>query len=313
MTSRAMHWLRRAAAPLALAAATAYLVWSIGRGDESLLDAVADSDPWWWAASVLVFVPMFLLQARYHATTLAAMAPAGAGAAPLADMAAYLQSQVVRYLPGKIWGLLYQMERMKGRHSAARVLGANLWQLVATNLLSIGIAAALVAYGLRLLPPVAALAIAVASIGLTELLHRTRLVAAAQRWLEQRSAWLRARGLPTPPRGMGTRGSALLVVEWLFFAAGLWLLLAGRVEPGAAIAAIGWYAGSSAAAILAIAVPAGIAVREAMFIGGHGLLEASSASLLVVATQARLAMVAAEILACAIATLAARGGIDANA
>jgi len=313
MTTRTMQWMRRAAMPLALSVAVCYLAWSIGRGEEDLLSAISRSNPWWWAASLVMFVPMFLVQARYHAATLAAMAPAHPRSPPMADMAAYLQSQVVRYIPGKVWGLLYQVERMKDRHPAARVLGANLWQLLTTNLLSVGIASALVGYGIGWVSLWVALAVAVVSIGLTEHFHRTSLVASAQDWLVKRVPWLRTRALPPPPSCMGSWGSALLLVEWVFFALGMAALFEGRVDGSAALAAIGWYAGSSAAAILAFVVPAGLAVREALFTGGHGLLEASSASLLVIATQARLSMVAAEILACAIASFAARRGSDAKA
>lgn len=300
-----MKPLRRFLSAAAILAAIAYLVWVTVGDNDGLTEAIGVSDYWRWGASVLAFLPMFLAQARYHVLALRGFDPDGAALSDPRDAAAFLQSQVVRYLPGKIWGLLYQVDRMKDRHPATRVLAANVWQMVCTNLLSLGIGLTLVLLGTAIAPVWVALALGLASIAGIEFLHRTRLFAAALAWIALRFAWLARWDLPAPQGRLSSHGTMLLLLEWLFFAAGLWLLLADRVEPASAIAAIGFYAASSTAAILAIAVPAGIAVREALFVGAHDVVDASGATLMVIATQARLSMVAAEVLACGITTLLA--------
>jgi uncharacterized membrane protein YbhN (UPF0104 family) len=304
--------LRRLLAIAVVCAAMAYLIWATTADSNALADAIGGSDYWLWGASVIVFLPMFLAQARYHALALRGMDPDRRAFCASRDAAAFLQSQVVRYLPGKIWGLLYQVDRMKDRHPAARVLAANLWQMVSTNLLSLAIGASLILLGTGVAPGWVALLLVLSSVAVSEFLHRTRLFALALAWFSSRSVWFARLGLPSPPTGLSARGTILLLIEWLFFAAGLWLLMAERVEPAAAITAIGLYATSSTAAILAIAVPAGIAVREALFVSAHDVVGASGATLLVIATQARLSMVAAELLACGITTLVALRERDAK-
>lgn len=295
--------LRRLLGGLLIVLAIAYLAYSLRDSGDTLVQAVRDTDGWTWVLSIVAFVPMFLAQGVYHARTLRLMDPSTGPETQRADLAAYLQSQIVRYVPGKVWGLLYQVEASRARHPATRVLGANLWQTVITNLLSLGIAAALILPATGLAPVWAALLIALASLAGVEWLHRS---SRPGRWFMRLLEWIplmdRLRGA-APPGPQAWSGTSLLLAEWLFFAVGLSLLLWSRLPVEPMAAAVGWYAASSTFALAAVAVPAGLAVREALFVGGHGLITGSSELLLVFAAQVRLSMLAAELLACSLATL----------
>jgi len=294
---------RRLCGVLLITAAIGYLAYLFRGSSDALTRAVHESDARSWALSIAAFVPMFFAQGIYHADLLQLMDRTDGPATRRADLAAYLQSQIVRYIPGKVWGLLYQVEASRARHPAARVLGANLWQTIVTNLLSLGIAGSLIVLGSGLAPAWFAASLALASLTVTEWLHRSRR---PRQWyaraLTRYPLTERLRGA-APPAPRAWRNTSLLLAEWLFFVIGLCLLLRDRLPLDDMAVAVGWYATSSTFALAAVAVPAGIAVREALFVGGQDLISGSAELLLVFAAQVRLSMLAAELLACTLATL----------
>jgi hypothetical protein len=77
------------------------------------------------------------------------------------------------------------------------------------------------------------------------------------------------------------------------------------LELTSALALATWYAAASLLSILAIAVPAGLVVREAIFVSLSGLSAVPQATLVVLAAAMRLAMTAGEVL-CIPVTLAYR-------
>ncbi|PBS11719.1 hypothetical protein CMZ82_13100 [Lysobacteraceae bacterium NML93-0792] len=295
--------MRRLLGGTLIAVAIGYLAYSLRGSGDTLLQSLRDTDGLAWTLAIAVFVPMFLVQGLYHADTLRLMDCSAAPDTRRADLSAYLQSQIVRYVPGKVWGLLYQVEASRMRHPASRVLGANLWQTAVTNLLSLGIAAALILPATGRAPAWLALLVALASLAGVEWLHRSKRPG---RWygllLASIPLMARLRGA-APPAPRAWRGTSLLTAEWLFFAVGLCLLLWSRLPVEHMGAVVGWYAASSTFALAAVVVPAGLAVREALFVGGHDLIAGSSELLLVFAAQVRVSLLAAECLACMLATL----------
>lgn len=295
--------LRRTCGFLIVVVAISYLTYSLRGSGATLIEAMRATDARAWALAIAAFVPMFIAQGLYHADTLRLMDPAGGNATRRADLAAYLQSQIVRYVPGKVWGLLYQVEASRTRHPATRVLGANLWQTLVTNLLSLGIAASLILLGAGLAPVWLTVAAALASLAVTEWLHRSTRLRLWHTRLMARVPLMGRLREAAPPAPRAWRSTSLLLAEWVFFATGLCLLLWDRLPVEHIGVAVGWYAASSTFALAAIAVPAGLAVREALFVGGQDLISGSSEQLLVFAAQVRLSMLVAELLACAFATL----------
>lgn len=288
-----------------LGGAIAYLWHVVTAEGESLESVVWLLDPATAALSIALFVPMYFAQAGYHAAVLGAMGDKPAQFAS-ADQASYLQSQIVRYLPGKIWGLVYQVQSSAARHPPGRILAANLWQTAITNALSFGIAIALVLWGLGYIPAFAAGTLVALCVALVHLAHHSRAPSAVHRWiltrLPKREFLSHARPPLTPP----SRGTSLLLVEWVFFAAGFIVLIGDSHSLADSVAMIGWYAASSTLSIFALAVPAGLAVREAIFVTAQEAISATGTSLLAIAAQARVCMLIAELVACFLATARSR-------
>jgi hypothetical protein len=251
--------------------------------------------------ATLALVPMYVAQAGYHVLALEALSPQNhAHPARLPAMAIYLQAQIVRYLPGKIWGVVYQAHAMSGSHPPSRVLGANLVQTGATLLMATGICASVIlahrlgAIWLLGLP---------ATIAAMDLLHRSplpsRLMDAAKRVPRLGRVLDRVEWSPLGRRGMFT---ALLSIEWAFFALGLTILFGALLPVEEALVAMAWYAGASILSLAAIVVPAGLAVREALFIGGENLMASAAGELAVLAVAARIVFLGAEIGGAALLT-----------
>ncbi len=244
--------------------------------------------------STVTLIPMYIVQAAYHVLSLESLSPAERPTGGrLAAMAIYMQAQIVRYLPGKIWGVLYQAHAMKASHPPARVVAANLFQNFTTLWLAAGISVSVI--GAHLGGPAWLLGIP-ATVAALEVLHRSRLpgrligMAARVPGLRHLSAaigWI-----PTSRRGLLT---SLLSLEWVFFALGMGILFGALLSGREAIVATAWYAGASIISLAAVMVPAGVAVREAVFIGGDELVTAGAAQLTVLAVAARCVLLAAEI------------------
>ena len=285
--------------------ATSYLAWLIIRDPKALTATLASIDWLYTCMAIFIFIPMYFLQANYHAHILNALSEQGFDKLepfPNRDTEAYLQSQVVRYLPGKIWGLLYQVKALEGRHSAGKVLSANLWQTVITTILSLGISIALLTSAKW--PGLGVFCLFLTLIAI-EWAHRTHK-------LNQfiKSIWHRWRRTGTPPIWcpipIPLKATLLLLGEWFFYAAGMMLLASDFLPIAHAVSAMAWYAISSTLALAAIMIPAGLAIREALFVSGQDLLHIKPDILIVLAAQARLCMFIAELLATIIITLIRR-------
>lgn len=300
--ARAASSLLKAAIAVAMVvAALAYIGSSLSGSTFDIRSTVSQVTWRELAISVLAIVPMYVAQAGYHVLALEALSPKGAvQPARLPAMAVYLQAQIVRYLPGKIWGVVYQAHAMSDSHPPSRVLGANLVQTGATLLMATGVCASVIlahrfgAIWLLGLP------VTVVSM---DLLHRTslpsRLMAAAKRVTRLQRALEQVEWSPPRRQWMFT---ALLLIEWAFFAFGLTMLFRVLLPLDEAVVAMAWYAGASILSLAAIVVPAGLAVREALFISGENFTASAAGSLAVLAVAARIVFLGAELVAAALLT-----------
>src|SRR5690606_3008841 len=127
----------------------------------------------------------------------------------------FLQAQLVRYVPGKIWGVVYQAQRMSGVIGARDVVVANLWQTLNTNLLALGVV------GSSLLAWVASpwwILLVLPFLAAVEWVHRNpdldrRLLGTATRVLRLQMDTRQALPMQSRPLVL----SALLCLEWVFF------------------------------------------------------------------------------------------------
>lgn len=246
-----------------------------------------------WAqivVALLAAAAMYLIQAVYHLGVLGAFRDERMSVRSLLPV--YLQAQIVRYLPGRVWGVVYQAHRMASVHRPGEVVVANVWQMVMTNLLAVGVVGSTIlafhyshAWLLLVLP----------FLLFVELLHRrpavvTRVMAWLRRWLP--GSILSGEETLRP---MPFRGTCLLVVEWMLYLLAFAALLYGRTGLADSMLIGTWYAGATLLSLIAFVVPAGIAVREAIFVAAPTLAGADPALLAVIAALARLVFVAAEV------------------
>lgn len=276
-----------------LAGALGYLGWMLAGNWDRTRESLAALDPVLLALAVLPCLAMYLAKAWYHALIVRQLHPPLPD--PLPVMTAYCQAQIVRYLPGKIWGVLYQAGRLGAQVPAGTVIVANAVQTLHTQLFAVGfcgvVLLAAAAGDLRwlwLLPVGAALMFG---------LHRSTLT---ERWGLALMARLMRRPLPTPeapPTGLSLRVVLLLSFDWLVFCAAWLLLVQGRLDPWAAIVLAACYGVSSLLATLALVVPAGLVLREALFVSLGQRLQFDAQDLLSLSLVARLVFTASE-LAC---------------
>lgn len=295
--------IRRGLSWALMIAALGYIAWMLRDQGPGLLEAARRFSPAAVLLAMAAFVPMFVLKAFYQARLLQQL---GHGHAPLLRLTStYLQAQLVRYLPGKVWGLVYQSRRIRESHAGGTVVLANLWQMIVTNVLTLGVVAGV--FGLRLLGGWGAMPLFVAVV-LVEAIHRAP--SARDRsfsWLSRRAPKL---GISLPPRPATPDrwlSTGILIAEWMFFFLGFVILLGAQLASVDAILMAAWYSAASLLALAAFVVPAGLAVREAIFVSSGSLIPAADPALmLVTATMLRFLMILAECIAAAFLTLAQR-------
>jgi hypothetical protein len=181
---------------------------------------------------------------------------------------------------------------------------ANLLQMLTTNILAVGVIASVLG-SLLFGSPLPLLGLPVALL-VVELLHRNPLLERAL----VRLAVVASRGrfgtralLDVPIAPSRWLATGILTAEWLVYFAAWAVLASGTLDLASALTLATWYAAASLLSILAIAVPAGLVVREAIFVSLGGMSAFPQATLVVLAALMRLAMTAGDVL-CIPVTLA---------
>lgn len=232
-------------------------------------------------------------------------------------MAAWVGSNLGRYIPGKVWQLagLAAFMRGTGRSGSVALVSALVFQIV---VLVSGIAAALLtlgnrisdAFGGSILLPVG-LAVVLALILHPGILRRaTAALAKLLREDGPAVSSLIERERPTGGAYSWMLGVALLLAWWVY-GAGLWFLIAGVSEgPVSDIRTLtGVFAASYVAGYLSIVTPGGLIVREgAMTLLLTAATPLPAAAAVGIAVLARLWTIVSELAAFAIAVLL-RGGL----
>jgi hypothetical protein len=281
---------------LALLAAL-YLAWLVYEQRALLGTAFAQLSLAATGLALLCATLMTTLKGLYHANLLARVS--GDRTAQALVFRAYSLSQIVRYLPGKVWGVVYEAAQLAPRFSARAVLVTTAIQMLNTNLLALGVVGAVIA-SMLLGQAWPLLGVAAAAL-VVELLHRSpllekRLMALMQRW--RRTPALDQAVEPGPAPLTAT---AILLGEWVAYFA-LWLVLV----PDGAVLALQWgtwYASATLLALFALAVPGGIAVREALFVYLGSSADADTTRLVVLGVLLRVILTLGEVAAVAVAEL----------
>lgn len=286
---------RRLASVVLVALALAYLAWVLKDEAQSIGDAFASIAPWKIAVATLCATGMCLLKAIYHRQLLLRITARGAHADQI--IPAYAQAQVVRYLPGKFWGLLHQANQLSSLFSVHEVMLANVLQMLATNLMSIGVIVSIL--GAALLGSAWPLLGLPLTLALIELLHRKPLL---DRYLVRlvvslgRGRFGTAELATLPIKPVRWLGTLVLSAEWLAYYAMWWAATEGLIGLESALTLGTWYAAASLLSILAIAVPAGLVVREAIFVSLAGMGSYPQGLVIALAAALRVIMTLGDLL-----------------
>ncbi|WP_290885190.1 hypothetical protein [Arenimonas sp.] len=290
-----------------LVIALGYLAYTLRDEVDEMQAALARISVAGFLAATALALVMCYLKAIYHRTLLSRIS--GRHEHLEAVVPAYAQAQVVRYLPGKVWGLVHQANKLSSLFTPQQVMLANLLQMLVTNLMAVGIIGSILAAHLTgqawllLGLPLTLLVV--------EALHRRPVLEQSIVTLAMKASRGRfgtqdlAR---TPIAPIPWRGTALLCLEWIAFYA-MWLVAADGWLAMPDLLLLGtWYAAASLLGIVAIAVPAGMIVREALFVSLGGLSAYPEGLLLVLAAALRIVMTLGELALIPIALLVSRLG-----
>ncbi|MEO6065487.1 MAG: hypothetical protein ABIP49_06910 [Lysobacterales bacterium] len=202
--------------------------------------------------------------------------------------------QIVRYLPGKVMGLLFQVSYLRGQVSGGTIAIASLVQMLLAYAWAAALAAAILLCSWRgSFWPVSVL-----------------FPAAGILWMAQRRGWAQQslRLLPFTKRFLGDRIEVrpddtaatvlvtLLIVNWIPFLAGWTVLLSDTHPIGEAMVFAAAYLAASILSTAVIVVPSGIVVREAIFVWIGSRYGLPPSHLLVFSLVARLALTFADLL-----------------
>ena len=257
--------------------------------------------------ALLLAIAMVALKTVYHALALWRLW--GESSQPWPRFAriarAYAGSQVVRYLPGKVLGVVYEANALSGEVALHRIVIATLVQYLYTTALSVAVLAAVVVW-IAWQNLAAALAIVSLSVAALWVGHRWHL---AERVLARLAMIIpRLRNIPAVD-GAGSRlalaASLVLMLEWIPFYGYWWALLpAGDAEIAKAIVIGTCYAGAALIANLAVVMPSGLVIREALFLWIGTQASVDAASLVVLGVLSRVLFTLADLTLAPLALLA---------
>lgn len=264
-----LSWLKASGPSVVLMAVglgwLAYLVATSLTDPRVLLPA---SWPWLGAASALVLLSVAANGILFHLF----LQPHDHERYPLSlALKLHYSSQLLRYLPGRLWGVVYQVSAAQGRIPALRIARANLdwmvFSLLGSGLISLllmGYRQGWTTWGLIFMALVSVTFIGLVFLGGANWLLRlptTRLPVKGRRMLHALA------DKSCNPRQL-IQISSVFILSWMFYLSG-WMLLA-KVFP--VFGQVDWLllcAYYTLAAILGIAsaiTPAGLGVRESVFV-----------------------------------------------
>ena len=290
------RWFAQA---LLMLAAAAYLVYAL-RGQWPALRLAFQSFAFWQlAVAVALATVMCVLKGIYHEILLERVS--GQKSRRVEFFHAYALAQIVRYLPGKIWNLVYQSARLAHALPARHVVTANLVQVLLTNWCSVWVLFACVG-AIWFKQPWLLFGLVLAIIA-TEWVHRNPVVERSMLTILHRVLGKGAHVDLAEVPALPITGSAILFAEWLAYFA-MWLALLGpNLGAVDALSQGVWYAAASLLALFALIVPGGLAVREALFVmlGSAGGID--SATLLAIGVVARVVLTLGELTCIAVAQI----------
>lgn len=288
--SRRHRAWRTAIAIVLVGVAAAYMAWALDRGWTELRAAaysLSGIDP---ALLILGSVFTLLMATAYHVLLLAEIEPHHARPSRVA--LAYSLGQVVRYVPGKVVGIVFQVGFLRGAVGTSGILVAllvqTLHEYVWTTIFCVSLLAALVTG-----EPLSLLLLLIGIIGL-HVLHRRGTT-----WrVLPHLPWV-GRHVPQLPAGSTTKFPAALtllqVAVWIPMTTAMWIVFEPLLGAQASLIAALAYVAAAVISLLVFVVPSGFVVREAAYVWLGGLAAIPPGELLFIALVMRVSLTAAEL------------------
>lgn len=207
---------------------------------------------------------------------------------------AYAVGQIVRYLPGKVMGIVFEANFLRGQVTAATITFALLIQTVLSYAWATALAAAILATAWFAAPwPMWCLLPAMAALWLA---HRFNWAARVLGTLPFVGRFMRATPAPSMAPLKATTLTLVLLSNWIPFFAGWACLLHGRYTLSESIVFGAAYLAASVVSAAMIVVPSGIVVREAIFIWIGSRFGLAVPELLLYGVVLRVALTMADLL-----------------
>ena len=208
----------------------------------------------------------------------------------------YGQAQIIRYIPGKVWGVIFQGEKLEKFLSRKIVWIVNIWQVLITNFNGLGVIAFFLLFYYFGFHPL--IFVAFSTIIITYFIFSSNTIG----WFISYLSKLKYIDLSSLPAVLGQSPSKafvkilLLELEWVFyFLFWIWLLpMNTSISDSLILGSI--YAGAALVGIIVFVVPSGWFVREASFIWVGLNLGYSEDILFIFGVLARLVMIAGDVL-----------------
>lgn len=301
-------WRRRLRLLLALTlvlAAGAYIATSMGDQWHALRESAFVLPAWHWVLLCVGVVGTLVLSTLYHMLLLRGVQDHPVPGTRVAH--AYALGQMVRYVPGKVAGVVFQIGMLGNRVRPGSVLLALLVQTLHDYAWTFAFCSVLIWALLihNILPLLAFAPLAAA-------LHAVHLHRPGERMLAKLP--LVGAHVPALPPSSPQRAAALtatLLATWLPMVAGMVLAFAPLLGWRDALFAACLYLVAAVVSLAMVVVPSGLVVREAVFLWLGHMAGLPVEALLFVALATRLTMTVAELVvalaASAADALAVRG------
>ena len=240
---------------------------------------------------------MVWLKATYHAICLRPLGIKVSTRSSLRHLTSiYAQSQIARYVPGKIFGVAFEANRLGREFSLPTIVFINLTQMLHTQLATLGImlVAALWLLNFR---SEALLICSVFAFTLLWASHYWHLPLKLLTFLTTRyTNFTSTQTRATSNLWRSLLLTLILVLEWLPYFAYWIIILSNLAIPPQKVILLGMvYAASALASALVLVVPSGLLVREALFLWAGSQLLIDPALLILLGVFSRILFCVADI------------------
>lgn len=249
------------------------------------------------ALSIIPAVLMVFITAYAYFLILSSMVPLIPAARTV--MMPFITSQVVRYLPGRIWGIFYQVQVRDNLIQSHSIVKANFVQFALFSLNSVAVAISAYVYYIK---------------GMTAGLITFTALATLLFFVLRASSLQRMTRIAVheqQPLGVNNRDLlilGLLQLEWLLYLMACALMLPGHVNFTDALIIASNYVVAWMVGIIATVLPSGLIVREASFIWLSSLFNFNPADMFAFSIVARVLFTLADIVSAALGVTLLRAG-----